>query len=91
MPYKFSPDPQPITALHCPWVLSPCYSLNRRTLPPDLESSRNLSFHSSAHRARINDYATPKVTESHRIVYLQQVDFVVCSYPLLKLDKKGET
>ena len=43
MPYKFSRNPQHITALHCPRVLSPCYSLNKRALLPDLESPRNLS------------------------------------------------
>ena len=31
------------------------YSLNKRALLPDLESLRNLSFDSSAHRSRINN------------------------------------
>ena len=36
----------------CPHAI-PHYSLNKRALLPDLESLRNLSFDSSAHRSRI--------------------------------------
>ena len=43
MPYKFRSNPQHIAALHYPWVLSPCYSLNKRELLADLESPRRLS------------------------------------------------
>ena len=56
MPYKFSCNPQRIAALtahgSCPHA-TPCYSINKRTLLPDLESPRNLSFDSSTHRACI--------------------------------------
>ena len=41
----------------CPHAI-PHYSLNKRVLLPDLESPRNLSFNSLAHRHRINSYLT---------------------------------
>ena len=65
MLYKFSPTLNPLqlftdhpscphaAALLCPRVLSPCYSLNKRALLPDVESPRKLSFDSSARRPRI--------------------------------------
>ena len=46
------PVPMP-AAFYGPWVLSSCYSLDKGALLPDLESSRNLSFDSSARRAHI--------------------------------------
>ena len=46
----------------CPHAI-PHYSLNKRALLPDLESPRNLSFDSSAHRPRINVKAR-RVTET---------------------------
>ena len=59
MPYKISPNPQLRAAAgaltahgSCPHAI-PHYSLNKRALLPDLESLRNLSFDSSAHRPRI--------------------------------------
>ena len=60
MPYKISPNPQLRAAAgaltahgSCPHAI-PHYSLNKRALLPDLESLRNLSFDSSAHRSRIS-------------------------------------
>ena len=61
MPYKVSPNPQHIAAAaltahgSCPHAI-PYYSLNKRALLPDLESPRNLSFDSSAHRAHVKNH-----------------------------------
>ena len=56
MPYKFSSNPQNTVALtahgSCPHA-TPCYSLNKGALLPDLKSPRNLSCDSATHRARI--------------------------------------
>ena len=56
MPYKFSPTLNPLKPFtahgSCPRATPRC-SLNESALLPDLESPRNPSFDSLAHRARI--------------------------------------
>ena len=72
MPYKISPNPQLRAAAgaltahgSCPHAI-PYYSLNKRALLPDLESPRNLSFDSSAHRPHIN-MTPPETFQTHHI------------------------
>ena len=63
MPCKFSPTLNSLKLFtahgSCPRA-TPCYSLNKGARLPDLESPRNLSFHSSTHWAHIISSSTGK-------------------------------